>query len=191
MRVLRDGAAIYATFCKRVVLRGNFVRDVAEVGPGYAASAYYLDEQAEDCVVEKNLAVNVTTPSHNHMAKHNLLRSNVFLNDGDLRLAFARCEDFTLDGNVIVAQGGLYVRGPQAVTAWTNNILHSATNRLLGEWLDDYQVREQRPLELPAGNDTSDPGLKVDDSGRVAVPPPATLPAAIASFNVSDAGPRP
>ena len=68
MQVLHDGAGIYITFCKRVVVRGNYIHDIVDTG-GYGASAYYLDEQAEDCLVEDNLSVRVARPSHNHMAR--------------------------------------------------------------------------------------------------------------------------
>ena len=57
---------------KRVVLRGNYIHDIVDMG-GYGASAYYLDEQAEDCLVEGNLSVRVARPSHNHMARKNTL----------------------------------------------------------------------------------------------------------------------
>ena len=30
--VLHDGAGIYITFCKRVVLRGNYIHDIVDTG---------------------------------------------------------------------------------------------------------------------------------------------------------------
>ena len=67
MQELHDGAGIYCFGGKGLVLRGNFIYDIVDTG-GYGASAYYLDEQCEGCVVEKNLSINVARPSHNHMA---------------------------------------------------------------------------------------------------------------------------
>jgi len=182
MQVLRDGAAIYSTFSKRITLRGNWVHDVAEVAPGYGASAYYLDEQAEDCVVDGNLAVSVTTPSHNHMARNNVLRGNVFVNDGALRLSFVCCEGYRLDGNTVVTGGELRLRGLEAVTGWTGNTLYSASGPAVAELLTDYQVREEKPLAMPAGNRTSDPGIAVEE-GRV-------LRGGQVILDVGDAGPR-
>ena len=77
MREMHDGAAIYGGM-RNSVLRGNMVRDVVEVGRGYGASAYYLDEGARDCLVERNVAVGVPRPSHNHIAHNITIRDNVF-----------------------------------------------------------------------------------------------------------------
>ena len=48
MRVLHDGAAFYCGRSCGLKLRRNVVRDIAAVGKGYGASAYYLDEKSED-----------------------------------------------------------------------------------------------------------------------------------------------
>ena len=68
MKTLYDGAAIYMFGAKDCVMRGNFVRDIIDTD-GYGASAYYLDENSEGCVVENNLSLRVARPSHNHLAK--------------------------------------------------------------------------------------------------------------------------
>ncbi|MHC4728546.1 MAG: right-handed parallel beta-helix repeat-containing protein, partial [Planctomycetota bacterium] len=78
MQELHDGAGIYCFAGKGLVLRGNFIRDITDTG-GYGASAYYLDERSENCLVEGNLSVGIVRPSHNHMAKKNTIRNNVFI----------------------------------------------------------------------------------------------------------------
>jgi hypothetical protein len=80
MRELHDGAAIYGML-NHSVLRRNVVRDVVEIGKGYGASAYYLDEGSHDCVIERNVAVGVPVPVHNHITARLLIRDNVFLSD--------------------------------------------------------------------------------------------------------------
>ena len=55
MRELHDGAAIYGNMTN-CIIRGNVVRDVVEIGKGFGASAYYLDEGARDCIIERNVA---------------------------------------------------------------------------------------------------------------------------------------
>ncbi|MBM3500478.1 MAG: hypothetical protein FJX74_17610, partial [Armatimonadetes bacterium] len=125
MQELKDGAGIYITFCKRITLRGNFIRDIAEVG-GYGSSAYYLDEQAEDCLVEGNLSLRVPRPSHNHMAKNNTLRNNVFVCEGDATLTFPKSEGFTFERNVIVAPGKITFSNPGAITQGANNLVYTA-----------------------------------------------------------------
>lgn len=58
MRELHDGAAIYGNL-ENCIIRRNVVRDVVEVGKGFGASAYYLDEGARDCIIEQNVAQGV------------------------------------------------------------------------------------------------------------------------------------
>ncbi|MBI2201967.1 MAG: right-handed parallel beta-helix repeat-containing protein, partial [Armatimonadetes bacterium] len=111
MEALHDGAGIYITFCKGVTLRQNIIRDIIETG-GYGASAYYLDEQAENCLVEGNLSLRVNRPSHNHMAKSNVIRGNVFLVEGEAKLTFPRSSEFTLERNVICATGKIRIDNP-------------------------------------------------------------------------------
>ncbi len=175
MQELKDGAGIYITFCKRVTLRGNFIRDIAEVG-GYGSSAYYLDEQAEDCLVEGNLSLRVPRPSHNHMAKNNTIRGNVFICEGDATLTFPKSTDFTFEENVICAEGKIAFSNPEAITEATANVLFSATGTIEG---------------APEGSIAEDPLVSVSENGVVAyhVDSPA-LKLGIAPLDVRGAGRR-
>jgi len=137
MKVLHDGGAIYVFAGKNTVLRRNVARDFTDTG-GYGASAYYLDERSEGCVVEENLSVNVGWPSHNHMAKGNTIRNNVFVVAGDAKLTFPRSSDFALEGNVVYATGKITIQNPAAVTSWTNNVLFSKVGKVEGVKLADY-----------------------------------------------------
>ena len=131
MRELHDGAAIYITFCKAITVRGNVVRDITDTG-GYGASAYYLDEQAEDCLVEGNLSVRVARPSHNHMAKNNIVRGNVFLTDGDATLTFPKSAGYVLERNVICAGGKVAFTNPPAVATCAGNLIRSGKSQYDG-----------------------------------------------------------
>lgn len=131
MQVLHDGAGIYITFCKGIVVRGNYIHDIIDTG-GYGASAYYLDEQAENCTVEDNLSVRINRPSHNHMAKNNTIRRNLFVVEGDAQLTFPRSTDFTLEKNVIYATGKIVLSNPAAVKTWANNMVFSGKGQVEG-----------------------------------------------------------
>lgn len=156
MQVLHDGAGIYTFGSKRLVMRGNFIRDIIDTG-GYGASAYYLDEQCQDCTVEGNLSLRVARPSHNHMAKNNTIRGNVFVCEGDATVTFPRCAGFTFEKNVIAAKGKITFQGIGAVTTMKDNVLWSAVGKVEGEKLKDYSG---------AGRE----GLKEGDSGVFADP---------------------
>ena len=190
MKELHDGAAIYITFCKRITLRGNFARDIADTG-GYGASAYYLDEQAEDCLVEGNLSLRVARPSHNHMARRNILRNNVFITDGDAAITFPRSSDYRLEKNVIVAKGKIAFTNPGAIAAFPDNILFSGTGKVEGQKLKDYRATGAEPLKPGEGSVLADPRLVEFEKGKVTFAPDSpALKLGIQPIDVSRAGPR-
>lgn len=103
MEELVDGAAIYVFAAKNCVLRGNYTYDVRDE----QVHAYYLDEQSADSLVVGNVAVGVPWPIHNHMAWNCVLRDNVCLHTGALRVTFPNCDRFRLERNVFACQGEL------------------------------------------------------------------------------------
>jgi hypothetical protein len=182
MQELKDGAGIYITFCKRITLRGNFIRDIAEVG-GYGSSAYYLDEQAEDCLVEGNLSLRVPRPSHNHMARNNTIRSNVFVCESDATLTFPKSEGFTFESNVIYAPGKVTFSNPAAITSGANNLIYTGAGAIEGEppgvVPGDPLLAglEEGKVSFGDGSPARDLGLKpLDVSGAGWRPPRARMP---------------
>jgi hypothetical protein len=155
MKVLHDGAAIYLFAARNCVLRGNVARDIVDTG-GYGASAYYLDERSTGCVVERNLALRVARPIHNHMATNNVIRDNVFIVEGDAKLTFPRSADFTLARNIVYATGNIRVEGINAVTHWTQNLFFSGTGKIEGVRMKHYDAAEPTST-LPDGIIVADP----------------------------------
>ncbi|MFO8015122.1 MAG: right-handed parallel beta-helix repeat-containing protein [Phycisphaerae bacterium] len=149
MLVLHDGGGIYTFAPKRLVMRGNFIHDIPDTG-GYGSSAYYLDERAEDCVVERNLSVRVQRPSHNHMAKNNTIRENVFIADGPMRLTFPRSEGFTFARNVLVAEGDITFNGTNAVTTWGRNVFFADGGKVVGQRIERYATKGTEALPADA-----------------------------------------
>lgn len=190
MQELHDGAGIYVTFCQRIVLRGNFIRDIEDTG-GYGASAYYLDEQAEDCLVEDNLALRVATPSHNHMARRNTLRNNVFICAGPARITLPRSADYCFEGNVVYAQGEITFTNAGAITKAAHNVLHSGAGVVRMETMKDYQTTGERKVE--SGDDwlLADPMLAEFEKGKVTYAKDSpVLKLGIHPIDVSGAGRR-
>ncbi len=173
MQVLHDGAGIYITFCKRVTLCGNLIRDIVDTG-GYGASAYYLDEQAEGCVVEKNVSVGVGWPSHNHWAKDNTIRNNVFVCDGDAKLTFPKSSGYRFERNVIRAKGKITLSNPSAIATSSNNVLFSEAGQVIG---------------APPGTRQAEPGVVSAAPGRFGFAPGSpAIAAGIEPVDVSAAG---
>jgi len=172
------------------VLRGNFIRDIIDTG-GYGASAYYLDERSENCLVEGNLSVGVVRPSHNHMALKNTIRNNVFVSDQDGRLTFPRSSGYIFEKNVIWAQNKIVFENPDAMTAFRNNVLFSAEGAVECYKLEQYNKTGSYTLESGGENLLVDPLLVEFEKGRVRfAADSAVLKLGIEPIDVSSAGPR-
>jgi hypothetical protein len=157
MQELHDGAGIYVSGSKGAVMRGNLIRDIDDTG-GYGASAYYLDEQCESCIVENNLALRVAKPTQNHMARKNIIRNNVFVMTGDSLTSFARCSDYIYEHNVLYAGGAIKLQAPEGgFKSMANNIIYSAIGKVEFEVLNDYSGIGAKPLEPKDGNVLTDP----------------------------------
>jgi len=190
MQVLHDGAGIYCFAGKDLVLRGNFIYDIVDMG-GYGASAYYLDERSEGCLVEGNLSVNVIRASHNHMAKGNTLRNNVFVSDTDLRLTFPRSSEYTFERNVLYAAGKIVCENYEAISTAANNVLFGADGGVQCRKLDRYSKTDTYVLEPGESNAQTDPQLTAWRAGRVRFAEDSiAVKKGIRAIDVSDAGPR-
>ena len=122
MREMQDGGAIYGGM-RDSILRGNIVRDVVKMGEGYGVSSYYLDEGAEDCIVERNVSVGVERPTHNHITRNLIIRDNVFIAEADMTLSFQRSGGCTFTGNTLFAPGKITISQPSAIKVWQGNVV--------------------------------------------------------------------
>lgn len=191
MLELHDGGGIYCFAGKNLILRGNYIRDIVDTG-GYGASAYYLDERSEGCLVEGNLSVNVVRPSHNHMAIGNTIRNNVFINEGDLRLTWPKSSEYRFEKNILWAQGKIVFDNREGITTLAGNVLYSAQGKVECKKLNQYSQAGEYRMDADAANVQADPKLVAYRDGKVRIA--ADSPAAalgIEPIDVSNAGPRP
>ena len=187
MKVLHDGAAIYLFAAKNCIIRGNVARDIVNTG-GYGASSYYLDERSEGCVVENNLSLRVAWPTHNHMAKNNTVRNNVFVAPEDIRLSFPRSTDYTLEGNVIYAGGKIQIQNIDGVTAWSKNLFFSKAGKIELLHLKDYQQTSAEP-GAPGDTTVGDPLFTDPEKGDFSFKPGSpALALGLKPIDVSAAG---
>jgi len=190
MQELHDGAGIYCFGGKNLVLSGNFIYDITDTG-GYGASAYYLDEQCEGCVVEKNLSIGVVRPSHNHMARNNSIRNNVFVNDGPMQITFPRSSGYAFERNILCAQGRITLDNFEAVTKLSGNVLFSRQGPIECRKLEQYSRTGTYALDPSEENPQIDPMLIVYEKGKVELAPDSPArKLGIEPIDVSDAGPR-
>jgi hypothetical protein len=191
MEELHDGGGIYCFAGQGLVLRGNFIRDIIDTG-GYGASAYYLDERSENCLVEGNLSIGIIRPSHNHMAQNNTIRNNVFISSTDARITFPKSSGYTFEKNVIHARGKIVFENPDAVTALRCNVLYSAVGSVQSRKLKGYSRGGEGSLEIGLDNELTDPIFLEYSQGRVTFAAGSPVSAlGIELIDVSGAGPRP
>ena len=158
MRVLHDGAAIYGNMT-RGVMRGNVVHDIVPVGKGFGASAFYYDEGALDCVIERNVAYGVPRPIHEHMTRGTQVRDNTFIADGDMSISFQRSVDCTFERNTLVLGGKLNCTFPEGVRTWEGNRVFRGGDRLdIGEARPSARVQAPRgPFAVPRAETPPEP----------------------------------
>ena len=149
MQVLVDGAAFYTSPGRNIVLRNNVARDSRGM-------AYYLDELTDDCLMENNVSLNIHTVLNGHSAKNDILRNNVFVNNGDLTLFMARCKDYKFQGNVSYAKGKISIIGVDGAKEWSDNLFYSVAGSIV--WSKWKSWTERGPIvSMPAGNEIGDP----------------------------------
>lgn len=157
MQELRDGAALYATFCKNLVLRNNVVRDL-KADPKIAA--YYLDERSDHALVENNISINVAKPSQNHMAAGNVYRNNIFISEEVMSISMPRCEEMTFERNVFVSSDSVQFSVAENQLILRDNVFDvpKVQERQISP---KYKKGPFVPLPLPEGNQMGDAGLKI------------------------------
>lgn len=158
MRVLHDGAGIYLFGARNCIIRGNYVRDIVDTG-GYGASAYYLDEQSRNCIVENNFTTGVGWPSHNHMATNNIIRNNIFVVEGDAKLTFPRSSGYGFVRNLVYATGTIRFENQGAVTNWSRNLLYSGKDTIELVNMEGYSIKDTIKGS-PGDSTVADPGFR-------------------------------
>jgi len=160
MTKLNDGGAVYSTG-RKITIRGN-----AAYGLGSSARAmaraYYLDEGARDCVIERNLAVNTHEPVNTHLAANVTVRDNVLIDEGPCAMVFNRSEGIVIERNVVVAGGDILIKARQGEpVGMPDNLFFSANgNVVLGTLpTDGYNLLRTCPLEMRQGSESADPML--------------------------------
>ncbi len=94
MRELADGAGIYMAMCRNNVIRGNFVRDIAESG-GFGCLRTTLMKGRELCCGGQSVG-QCRKAFANHLASNNTIRNNLFIVNSDGRITLRNCSGFSL-----------------------------------------------------------------------------------------------
>jgi hypothetical protein len=98
------------------------------------------------------------------MAHDNIMRNNLFLVTGDAKLSFPRSRDYTFTHNIVAATGKITINGVQAVTTWSQNILHSGSGVIEAYRMEEHK-RVGPPTGAPGDTVTADPLLDEREPG--------------------------
>jgi len=195
MQELNDGAAIYITFCKKVVVRHNRVMGRLDSGQ-FKRHAYYIDEQGENCLIEQNSAFNSPSPAHTHLAKNCIMRNNVFFTAGEMKLGFFKSSGFILEKNIIYAKDAIVIQDsePTALKAVPDNIIFSETGVIKKEGYDICDVRPplQAVFTPQDGTVITDPLFRCPDLGDFTLKPGSPVfKLGFVPIDLSKVGPQP
>lgn len=158
MQELCDGAALYATFCSELKLRNNLVRDLKD---DPKIHGYYLDELSDNALVESNISINVSGPSHNHMASGNVYRNNIFVSSRAMSITTPRCRNMTFENNVFVSPDRVQFTVAEGEVSLVENVFGTPVveQRIISE---SYKKGAFAKLALPDGNRQESAGLVIE-----------------------------
>ncbi len=181
MTVLNDGAAFYSGFLPGGTMRNNLVYGVHPIKGHRLRIAYYLDECADNWLMEGNVAIDCPFPNHNHMNRGNVYRGNLFVHAGGnlfLQMLNVRPNSkFVYENNILAAGGTITFRMPEdGFASFAGNRYCSSTGGIIQSLLDHgYTMIGDRPMTadcsnitLPMPDFTEDtrlfelPGLRID-----------------------------
>lgn len=114
MNALNDGGCIYFSWAQRgTVVRGNLLH--GSRGRTAMANGLYLDIGVEGVTCERNMVYDIGHGAlHVHMAKHNVIRDNIFLCGSHGYVSFQRSADILFERNIVYGTGSdIPVRFPE------------------------------------------------------------------------------
>jgi len=198
MKELNDGGC-FVIVGKNNIIRGNFCHD----GPGDEEEwagyfdrgefrfnwAYYMDENALDCIFEENLALNTVRPTHMHMTKNCTFRNNVFIDKGIQILSFPRSSGLTFEKNILIADEIIFSNQYDAFKATPNNVFYSRLGVITHENVMLYTPLDYLPLKPEDGTVFGDPMFVDWENGNFNFKPDSPAPRlGIKPIDVSTAG---
>ena len=144
---LNDGAGIYVTFCEQGIMRDNIVTNVSAKGHQSQRHGLYLDEQANNWVVEGNVTVNCPSALLCHMnyREGNLLRNNTFICHGsEMMVVLIRCKNHQFVNNTFHASKDVVIAGGQgSISRFDENRLFSVEGEIKHRYVSDDYVWEE------------------------------------------------
>ena len=166
MRQLNDGGCFYVGG-KNNIIRRNYCHG----GPndekewaGYFERgelrfnwAYYMDENAIDCIFEENIAINTVRPTHMHMTKNCTFRNNIFIDKGIQILSFPRSSGLIFEKNILIADEIIFSNPYDAFKTTPNNIFYSRLGVITHESVMIYTPLDYLPLKPKEGTVFADP----------------------------------
>lgn len=152
MQELADGSGIYATFCKNLLLRGNYVGDLT-VGKHGKVHSYYLDEWTNNSLVEKNISYEVNSPCFNHITKGNTVRNNIFISKEPMLIASPKSTGLTFENNVFISDKSVCLSNKNGIVSLAGNLFDVPNDEVYVSSSANYDYEKSKTkLELTNNN---------------------------------------
>jgi hypothetical protein len=91
------------------------------------------------------------------MAKGNTIRNNVFISEANARLTFPKSSDYTMEKNIVYANGKIILENPDAIKTLRNNLLFSKEGIVQARKLKNYSKSGTYQLDAGSDNLLDDP----------------------------------
>lgn len=151
MQELADGSGIYATFCKNLVMRGNYVGDLT-VGKHGKVHSYYLDEWTNNSIVEKNISFGVNSPCFNHITNGNTVRNNVFISKEPMLIASPKSKELAFVNNVFISEKSITLSNFNGIVNFAGNLFDVPDGEVYESASSNYDYQKSKKKLVLSNN---------------------------------------
>lgn len=145
-RTLSDMGAIYLLGSQPgTVVNGNVIHDVSS--HEYGGWGIYLDEGASQIEVSQNLVYRCSAQGyHQHAAKGNTVRNNIFANNQDGQVGLSTEGSFLLEGNILVGESPYFRNEGGTIRQGVGNLFTSDAGLFAAPHEDNYAITRMEGL---------------------------------------------
>ena len=151
MQELADGSGIYATFCKNLVMRGNYVGDLT-VGKHGKVHSYYLDEYTNNSLVERNISYGSSSPCFNHLTKGNTVRNNIFINNEPMLIASPKSTELSYINNVFISEGSICLSHDNSIVNLSGNLFDVTNDEVYESSSLNFEYQQSKKKLIMTNN---------------------------------------
>ena len=164
MQKLADGSGIYATFCKNLLMYGNYISDLP-IDKQRSISAYYLDELCDSSTVANNISYKISTPLHCHMTNDNTIKNNYFIAERPIKITLPKCKRISFENNIFISDVSVRFVHKNGIAHLNGNLFDVPEDQIFES--ENSRDEELIKLSLNRSNRISKSMVEINDSKAV------------------------